>query len=165
MMRSAFLAALLGSTLMAAAALAQSADRAEPATAPAAPTASTAPAADSAVADPQETSALPPPMRPLPVGKLIDMDLYNARGEKMGDVDEVWVGPDDRSYVIVTSGGFLDVGEKTFVVPLDELTVRGDRLVATGLTDEDFKGLPEWELRAGFRELDDHETAAVRVAR
>lgn len=52
-------------------------------------------------------------------------DVYNPKGEKLGDIKEIML--DTRSgkvcYVVLSSGGFLSLGEKLFALPWDALTL------------------------------------------
>ena len=41
-------------------------------------------------------------------------------------------------------GGFLGVGEKEVIIPLNQLQVSGDDL-ATAMTKEQLEALPEWD--------------------
>lgn len=78
------------------------------------------------------------------VGDLEDMDLLNASGEEIGEVEEVLMEGGQIAGIAVEAGGFLGIGDKTVVVPLDQVTVEGDDLM-TNLTEEEIEALPEWE--------------------
>jgi hypothetical protein len=115
---------------------------------------------------PQTTGALPPAdMQAVPVSRLEDMTLYNAREEKLGEVEAVVSGAGGRTFLIVSHGGFLGLGEKQVAVPLDQLALRGERLVAVGLSDDEIRGLPAYERSAGFREVEDSQSAPIRTLR
>lgn len=56
---------------------------------------------------------------------IIGNDVYNQKGEKLGDIKEVML--DMRSgrvaYAVLSFGGFLGMGEKLFAVPWNALTL------------------------------------------
>ena len=56
---------------------------------------------------------------------LVGNDVYNPKGEKLGDIKEVML--DMRSgrvaYAVLSFGGFLGMGEKLFAVPWNALTL------------------------------------------
>ena len=114
--------------------------------------------------EPQLTGALPSVTQTIDVAKLEDMALYNGAGEKMGDIDEVVIGPGNTFYLVVAHGGFLGLGEKKVAMPIDQVAMRGDRLVAEGLTDEQIKALPAYKDNdTKFKETEEGQTAPVRV--
>ena len=82
--------------------------------------------------------------RPITASRLLDMGLYNARGEQIGDVEKVILGRDNRQYIVIGHGGFLGLGEKQIVLSLDNVQRAGDRLVARNLTDDQIRAVPEW---------------------
>jgi sporulation protein YlmC with PRC-barrel domain len=63
--------------------------------------------------------------RVLSASSLAGDDVYDTKGEKLGSVKEIML--DTRagkiSYVVLSFGGFLSVGEKLFAVPWGALTV------------------------------------------
>ena len=56
---------------------------------------------------------------------LVGNDVYNQKGEKLGDIKEIML--DMRSgqvaYAVLSLGGFLGIGEKLFAVPWSALTL------------------------------------------
>jgi hypothetical protein len=56
---------------------------------------------------------------------LIGNDVYNHKGEDLGDIKEIML--DTRTgkiaYAVLSFGGFLSVGEKLFAVPWNALTL------------------------------------------
>ena len=54
--------------------------------------------------------------------KLVGVDVYNDRNEKLGDIDEVLLDASGRvSGIVIGVGGFLGIGERNIAVPLDKL--------------------------------------------
>ena len=56
--------------------------------------------------EPAQTGALPGEMRALKVSELEDMGVYNGRGEKLGEVEKMLMGADNKPYFLVSHGGF-----------------------------------------------------------
>lgn len=62
--------------------------------------------------------------QPLHVEQIIGSDLRNRRDEDLGDIEDVVIGPDGRiRYAIVSSGGFIGLGEEQVPVPWSKLSV------------------------------------------
>lgn len=113
---------------------------------------------------PTSTGALPGPTERIEVRRFDDMLVYSARGEKIGEVDDVVAGPDGRFFVVIEHGGFLGLGEKKSLLPLDQLALRDDRLVGDRMTDEDLKAAQSYD-KDKHRILQDSDTAPVRIVR
>ena len=78
--------------------------------------------------------------------KLVGKDVYGAGDEKIGAVKDVVVGPDSKvNAVLVDIGGFLGIGAKTVSLPLTQLKAEGDRVMASNLTKEQAKAIPEYK--------------------
>jgi hypothetical protein len=115
---------------------------------------------------PQTTGALPAAdLQAVTVSKLEDMTLYNGREEKLGEVEAVVSGAGGRTLLIVSHGGFLGLGEKRVAVPVEQVALRGDRLVTQGLSDDEIRALPAYERNAGFREIEDGQSTPIRILR
>ena len=56
--------------------------------------------------------------------KVIDTNVYNPQGEKLGDVDDLMIDKLSGrvTYAVLTYGGFLGVGDKKFPLPWSVLT-------------------------------------------
>lgn len=63
--------------------------------------------------------------RVLSASTLASDDVYDLKGEKLGSVKEIMLNIQTGkiSYVVLSFGGFLSVGEKLFAVPWSALTV------------------------------------------
>jgi sporulation protein YlmC with PRC-barrel domain len=106
----------------------------------------------------QDTAALGAG-RPIAVSRLLDMSLYNERGQQLGHVEQVILGRDNKQYIVIGHGGFLGLGEKRIVLGLDNVRLTGDRLVIRGLTEAELKAMPAWNWPRGtYRELEDDAT-------
>jgi hypothetical protein len=58
-------------------------------------------------------------------GTLVGNDVYNHRGEDLGDIKEIMLDMHSGKvvYAVLSFGGFLGVGEKLFAVPWNALTL------------------------------------------
>ena len=89
-------------------------------------------------------------------------NVLNARGNEIGDVENVLIGPNNQIQLVVAYGGFLGIGERRVTLPLNHVQVQNDRLVATGLTDEELKALPAYTAPPqGYRDAENTYRAAV----
>ena len=52
------------------------------------------------------------------------LDVYDLDGVQAGSVEELYVEPDSRfpRFLVVSAGGFLGVGKKRFLVPIEEVS-------------------------------------------
>jgi sporulation protein YlmC with PRC-barrel domain len=83
------------------------------------------------------TTQIPGEFRTMRTEDLVGKTVYNSAGEKVGSIDEIVVNRNTRATAAVIGvGGFLGVGEKRIVEPLDRMRVQGDRIVAPNLTKE-----------------------------
>jgi hypothetical protein len=115
--------------------------------------------------EPAVTGALPGTTRGMRVVDLEDMDVYSLQGRKVGEVKRLVRGVgDDRQFVILEHGGFLGLGEKEVPLPLNRVFLRGDRLVAAGLTEAEVNQMPDWDMNSReYREFADNETVELGV--
>ncbi len=124
----------------------------------------TAAAAGAATGAAAQTGSIGSPgLQAVKASDLENMSLYNARGERMGDVEEVLTGADNKAYIVVSHGGFLGLGQKQVALPAEQIAMRGDRLIADTLTDEQIRALPEFKQNATYKEMDDNQTASLRL--
>lgn len=80
------------------------------------------------------------------VSRLITMDLHNDRGDRLGDVERVVQSADGKFHIVIGTGGFLGMRERDVRIPLDDgVTIRNDRLVIKGLTDNQVKAMPAFD--------------------
>lgn len=98
------------------------------------------------------------------VSRINDMPVYNARGQKLGEVEEVVVDESTNArFVILASGGFLGLFQDEVALPLERFRASGDRLVVSGLTDQDIDNMQDWEDRLpNSSVLDDAQSVRIR---
>ncbi len=77
---------------------------------------------------------------------VIGRDLYGANDEEVGEIEDVVMGTDGKvEHVLIDVGGFLGLGAKRVAIPVDEITMQGDRIVASGLTKDQAEAMPEYK--------------------
>ena len=80
----------------------------------------------------------------VPVDSVAEMDVYDADGKKIGEVDTVLQDTNGEiKGVVVGYGGFLGFGEKGAVVTLDQLQLKDGTLI-TDINEDQLSQLPEW---------------------
>ncbi|HEX6978206.1 MAG TPA: PRC-barrel domain-containing protein [Alphaproteobacteria bacterium] len=83
------------------------------------------------------------------LSNLIGMDVKNAEGDNIGEIDEILMGKDGKvSHAILSVGGFLGVGERHVQVPFSEIQIQPDgRQVTYNTTKDALKQQPEYKIR------------------
>jgi sporulation protein YlmC with PRC-barrel domain len=92
---------------------------------------------------PQATAPSPSAVQ---VDRLIGKSVRNPEGDKIGDIEAVYVTPTGQvDTVIVGVGGFLGMGERDVAVKWSDLKVtdNGDKITAA-MTKDSLKALPEY---------------------
>jgi sporulation protein YlmC with PRC-barrel domain len=80
----------------------------------------------------------------VPVDTVEEMDVFDANGKQIGEVDAVLQDKNGEiKGVVVEYGGFLGFGEKGAVVGIDQLKL-SDGTIITDLTEEQLPQRPEW---------------------
>ena len=81
-----------------------------------------------------------------------DLDVYDVAGEQIGSVEDLYVDRETRlpSYLVVSAGGFLGVGKKTFLVPVEEVSRNvGEERVTIQVPKEKVLNSPEFDPGVG----------------
>jgi len=80
------------------------------------------------------------------LGQLVGKNVENAAGEKIGEIDSVYIGRDGKvKSVVVGVGGFLGVGEHDVALNWDSLNVATNGDVSVSFTKDQLKAMPEYE--------------------
>ena len=59
--------------------------------------------------------------------KVVGLNVYNAKAEKIGDINDLIVGSNGSiSHVVVGVGGFLGMGEKNVAIPFNSVKMSRD---------------------------------------
>ena len=123
---------------------------------PATGSATTAPATHdlkgSTATTPSQRNAVLTDAGEIRASKLIGSSVYNDRDEKIGKVDDVVLGKDNKADAVILSvGGFLGMGSKLIAVPYGSLRL-GDtkhassdnKVVMVGATKDSLRALPNF---------------------
>lgn len=71
--------------------------------------------------------------------------VYDSTGERIGEVDDVLIGADGSSMAVsLDVGGFIGIGEKDVVIPVDDLSPTENGF-SVNMTREQLEALPEYE--------------------
>jgi len=99
------------------------------------------------------------------VSQLKKMNLFDARGNQLGDVEQVIQGQDGKRYIVVGVGGFLGIGEKHVLIPVENVVIRNNRLMTEGLTNEQVKTRPIFDRNnREFKEVDTNATLEIAAS-
>ncbi|CAN5384674.1 PRC-barrel domain-containing protein [soil metagenome] len=77
--------------------------------------------------------------------KVMGASIVNDANETVGKVDDVILGDDRTSYVVVSVGGFLGVGNKLVALPYEAIRKTDEKLIMPGATKDALKALPEFK--------------------
>ncbi|HEV7436588.1 MAG TPA: PRC-barrel domain-containing protein [Pseudorhizobium sp.] len=92
----------------------------------------------------------------LTVDDIKDYDIVGANGNNLGDIEDV-VNVNNRLYAVVTSGGFLGLGENRAAVPLSALYVTDqETLLAPDVSERQIDGMANFESDRYEALPDDH---------
>lgn len=81
--------------------------------------------------------------------RLMNQDVYNDKGEKIGKVDDLVLAPDGTlSTAVVNVGGFLGMGKHLVAIPVRQFTHIAPKAVLPNATKEALKALPKFEYAA-----------------
>jgi sporulation protein YlmC with PRC-barrel domain len=78
--------------------------------------------------------------------KLLRVDVYNDKGEKIGKVEDLVVSPDGTvSTAVINVGGFLGLGKYLVAIPVRQFTQIAPKAVLPNATKDQLKSLPKFE--------------------
>jgi hypothetical protein len=101
-----------------------------------------------------QAAAAESPLAAMPASDLIGTDVKNQEGETVADiVDLVKEQGSEEIYAVLSVGGFLGIGDKRVMVPLDELQVdqEGEVIMANASEDQ-LRDMPEFN-QEGFESM------------
>ena len=79
--------------------------------------------------------------------ELIGKDVVNAKGDQVGEIQDVVVDPSSKAmYAVVSVGGFLGMGDKDVAMSFDQLRLGADDAILMSEQSEDqLKQLPAYD--------------------
>lgn len=78
--------------------------------------------------------------------KLLQQDVYNDKGDKIGKVDDLVLSSDGTlSTAVVNVGGFLGLGKHLVAIPVRQFEQIAPRAVLPNASKQELKALPKFE--------------------
>jgi len=73
--------------------------------------------------------------------------VIDSSGDEIGEVDALMIDEDESRvrFMLVAAGGFLGIGEKTFLIPIDVITNIHDDHVHVDQTRDRIMGSPDYD--------------------
>jgi RimM protein, required for 16S rRNA processing len=68
-------------------------------------------------------------LQPVAARSLVDRKVVNSQNKPIGEVEEVVNGPNGIAALVVEAGGFMGIGEKEVLIPVDEVRLSGNQLI------------------------------------
>jgi len=79
---------------------------------------------------------------------ILGESVYNDKKEKIGEINDLIITPTNAiSYAVVGVGGFIGIGERHVIIPVEQFKKQENAIVLTGATKEVLKGLPEFHYK------------------
>jgi sporulation protein YlmC with PRC-barrel domain len=82
---------------------------------------------------------------------LMGKTVTNDKKERIGKIDDIIISPNPdaklphASFAIIGVGGFLGIGTKDVVIPMEQIKLTAGNLVLAGATKDALKALPEFK--------------------
>ena len=73
--------------------------------------------------------------------------VTTPEGETVGRIDDFIIGDDEVLMTIISTGGFLGIGDRKVAIPYSSLNISPTRIVLAGGTREAVNNLPEFQYR------------------
>jgi hypothetical protein len=99
------------------------------------------------------------------VAKIAGMDVFNEKGEQVGDIDSLARGQDRRIYVLMTYRGARWPGNKKVAVPLDRMILQSGRLLLLGVGEKQLLAMPSVpHIGHPYQALSTNQIVSIRSA-
>jgi sporulation protein YlmC with PRC-barrel domain len=98
------------------------------------------------------------------VDRLMGKDVVGRDDEKLGEVEDVILGPDGQAQKLVLArGGFLGMNEKQVAIDFDLVRSRpdDDDLHVSSLSRDDVRNMPEFQYEDGMTSLNRSRTGST----
>jgi putative membrane protein len=95
---------------------------------------------------PQQTATPARQDLQLPPEDVVGSNVVNAKGDDVGEIEDLVVDQNQARYAIVSVGGFLGIGDKEVAIPLDQLEPGQDQsYLLSAATEEQLEQMPAYE--------------------
>ncbi len=110
------------------------------------PTDPAQPEAEVTEAEPTEPAAAASPLAAMSADDLIGTSVVNEQGDTIGEIVDLVTTPDEQMHAVLSVGGFLGIGAREVVVPLEEFQIGADdEVVLAGMTEDALQQMPEYD--------------------
>ena len=94
----------------------------------------------------RQSSTMPNTADILPINYL-KKEIITAKGDSVGKIDKLVISNVDHTvHAVLDVGGFLGIGAKDVAIPVNQLRVKGDKLVlSSGVTEDSLKQEKKYE--------------------
>jgi len=84
-------------------------------------------------------------VRAIMASQLEGQNVYNLNGDELGEVNDVLIDANKKVFLVVEYGGFLGLGERRVLLPMEQFAMRGDRLIIPNMTEDQLKAQSAWD--------------------
>lgn len=95
---------------------------------------------------------------PVSAEDMMGREVQGSDGQPLGEISDVVVDSASGKIqrIVIASGGFLGLGAKTVAIAFEDVEVRPEGgIVAKGVTQADIEGMPEYNVTAETKPLDE----------
>ncbi|QFU09590.1 hypothetical protein PARPLA_00851 [Rhodobacteraceae bacterium THAF1] len=92
------------------------------------------------------------------VSDLMSMQVISANGEDLGSPDAI-IDDNGNTVLVVSSGGFLGLGQTQVPVNLSDVTIKGENIVLQDMTEEQIESASDFEYDSSLALSDDTEVS------
>jgi hypothetical protein len=117
---------------------------------------------------PAGAAAAPTPTRQITVSALTEKDLKGQNDADLGNIERVVESTTDKkSYIVVGRGGLWGFFGQEYLVPVDQLAVTGDQVVAKNMTQAQLESsaMKFVDDASAYRPLDGTQTVSIAEQR
>lgn len=75
---------------------------------------------------------------------LVGQELRDAKGEEIGEVDNVIITPDGKLFAVLSVGGYFGIGDERVLVPFEKLQTTNKEYVVYPGTEDELEALPTY---------------------
>jgi putative membrane protein len=93
-----------------------------------------------------QQAAVQPTAAQVKAEDVIGAKVVNNKGDKIGKIEDLVIDNDKVQYAVVSVGGFLGIGARHVVVPIDQLKLGKDQAyLLSASTEDQLKQMPEYK--------------------
>jgi len=78
--------------------------------------------------------------RTMLASQIVDQDVLNEKGEKIGEIDDLVIKRSGRvKRVVIETGGFLDIGDKLVALSVGQLKIQNDKKIVSDIPQSELE--------------------------